>query len=66
MFFGRLRGFSTDFEARTGVARTDVNLPFITADQSGPKHLNIQMTRLLECRLFNVFHRIFTHFAPKM
>ena len=24
---------------------TDVNLPFITADQSGPKHLNIAMTR---------------------
>jgi len=25
--------------------QTDVNLPFITADQSGPKHLNIQLTR---------------------
>jgi len=25
--------------------QTDVNLPFITADQTGPKHLNIQMTR---------------------
>jgi molecular chaperone DnaK len=24
---------------------TDVNLPFITADQSGPKHLNIKVTR---------------------
>ena len=24
---------------------TDVNLPFITADSSGPKHLNIQLTR---------------------
>jgi molecular chaperone DnaK len=24
---------------------TDVNLPFITADQSGPKHLNIKMSR---------------------
>jgi len=24
---------------------TDVNLPFITADQSGPKHLNIKLTR---------------------
>src|SRR5690606_25428522 len=24
---------------------TDVNLPFITADQSGPKHLNYQLTR---------------------
>ena len=25
--------------------QTDVNLPFITADSSGPKHLNIKMTR---------------------
>ncbi|MEQ1665900.1 MAG: Hsp70 family protein, partial [Bdellovibrionales bacterium] len=24
---------------------TDVNLPFITADQSGPKHLNLRLTR---------------------
>jgi len=26
-------------------AQTDINLPFITADQSGPKHLNVQLTR---------------------
>jgi molecular chaperone DnaK len=25
--------------------QTDINLPFITADQSGPKHLNVQLTR---------------------
>merc|ERR1712151_821251 len=25
--------------------QTDVNLPFITADQTGPKHMNIQITR---------------------
>ena len=25
--------------------QTDINLPFITADQSGPKHLNIKLTR---------------------
>jgi molecular chaperone DnaK len=25
--------------------QTDINLPFITADQSGPKHLNITLTR---------------------
>lgn len=25
--------------------QTDVNLPFITADQSGPKHLNVKVTR---------------------
>ncbi|VEL27403.1 unnamed protein product, partial [Protopolystoma xenopodis] len=27
------------------VAQTDVNLPYITADSSGPKHLNIKFTR---------------------
>ena len=27
------------------VMETDVNLPFITADASGPKHLNIKLTR---------------------
>jgi molecular chaperone DnaK len=27
------------------VTQTDINLPFITADQSGPKHLNISLTR---------------------
>src|SRR5713101_1457560 len=26
-------------------AETEINLPFITADQSGPKHLNIKLTR---------------------
>lgn len=25
--------------------QTDINLPFITADQTGPKHMNIQVTR---------------------
>ena len=25
--------------------QTDINLPFITADQSGPKHLNLKLTR---------------------
>ena len=29
----------------SSATQTDVNLPFITADQSGPKHLNIKMTR---------------------
>ena len=27
------------------VAQTEVNLPFITADATGPKHLNIKLTR---------------------
>ena len=29
----------------SGSMETDVNLPFITADASGPKHLNIKLTR---------------------
>ncbi|HZJ34242.1 MAG TPA: molecular chaperone DnaK [Vicinamibacterales bacterium] len=27
------------------VAETDINLPFVTADQSGPKHLQLKLTR---------------------
>ncbi len=27
------------------VLETDINLPYITADQSGPKHLNLKLTR---------------------
>ena len=29
----------------SGTMSTDINLPFITADQSGPKHLNYNLTR---------------------
>ncbi len=29
----------------SGTQSTDINLPFITADQAGPKHLNYQLTR---------------------
>ena len=29
----------------SSAVQTDVNLPFITADQNGPKHLNIKLTR---------------------
>jgi molecular chaperone DnaK len=29
----------------SSVAQTDVNLPFIAADASGPKHLNVSLTR---------------------
>ncbi|WP_448191793.1 molecular chaperone DnaK [Azospirillum sp. sgz301742] len=29
----------------SSTTQTEVNLPFITADQSGPKHLNVKMTR---------------------
>ena len=29
----------------SSAAQTDVNLPFITADASGPKHLNVTLTR---------------------
>ncbi len=29
----------------SSAAQTDVNLPFVTADASGPKHLNVKLTR---------------------
>ncbi|XPE61101.1 Hsp70 family protein [Shigella flexneri] len=32
--------------------QTDVNLPYVTADATGPKHMNIKVTRAkLESRL---------------
>ncbi len=38
---------------------TDINLPFITADASGPKHLNIKMTRAkLEALVEDLLDRI--------
>jgi molecular chaperone DnaK len=38
--------------------QTEVNLPFITADQSGPKHLNVKMTRAkLESLVDDLIHR---------
>ncbi|MBS1271409.1 MAG: Chaperone protein DnaK [Candidatus Marinimicrobia bacterium] len=29
----------------SGTMKTEINLPFITADSSGPKHLNLELTR---------------------
>ena len=38
---------------------TDINLPFITADASGPKHLNIKLTRAkLESLVANLLDRL--------
>jgi molecular chaperone DnaK len=38
---------------------TDINLPFITADASGPKHLNIKMTRAkLEALIQDLLDRL--------
>jgi molecular chaperone DnaK len=37
-------GEKAKIELSTG-SQTDVNLPYITADASGPKHLNIKLTR---------------------
>ncbi len=38
--------------------QTEVNLPFITADQTGPKHLNIKLTRAkLEALVDDLIHK---------
>ena len=29
----------------SSTTQTDINLPFITADKTGPKHLNVKLTR---------------------
>jgi len=40
---------------------TDINLPFITADASGPKHLNIKLTRAkLEALVDDLIERLVT------
>ena len=42
----------------SSAAQTEVNLPFITADQSGPKHLTMKLTRAkLESLVDNLINR---------
>ena len=42
----------------SSIAQTEINLPFITADQSGPKHLNIKLTRAkLEALVEDLVHK---------
>ena len=42
----------------SGSSQTEVNLPFITADQNGPKHLNLKLTRAkLESLVDNLIER---------
>jgi molecular chaperone DnaK len=41
------------------VSETEINLPFITANQTGPKHLNIKLTRAkLEALCADLFERL--------
>jgi len=43
----------------SGSMETDINLPFITADASGPKHLNIKLTRSkLEALVDDLIERV--------
>ncbi len=43
----------------SGSVETDVNLPFVTADASGPKHLNIKLTRAkLEALVEDLVERV--------
>ena len=45
----------------SSTAQTEVNLPFITADQSGPKHLNIKLSRAkLETLVEDLIERTIT------
>ncbi len=49
--------------ALSSAQSTDINLPFITADASGPKHLNINLTRSkLEQITSDLFQRTITPF----
>lgn len=43
----------------SGSQETDINLPFITADASGPKHLNVKLTRAkLEALVDDLIDRV--------
>jgi molecular chaperone DnaK len=43
----------------SGMVSTDINLPFITMDQTGPKHLNLNLTRAkFESLAHNLIHRL--------
>ena len=43
----------------SGTTETDINLPFITADASGPKHLNIKLSRAkLEALVADLIDRL--------
>jgi molecular chaperone DnaK len=45
--------------------QTDVNLPFITADQNGPKHLTVKLTRAkLEALVDDLIQRTVPPFGP--
>src|SRR6185369_3106933 len=42
----------------SSVAETDINLPFLTADASGPKHMNMKLSRAkLESRIHDLIER---------
>ena len=48
-------------------AQTDINLPYITADASGPKHLNIKLTRAkLEALVEELIERTIAPCRPAM
>ena len=38
-------GFSNSTEDISSATQTEINLPFITADKTGPKHVNLKFTR---------------------
>ena len=43
LFFSLLHSLST--LTALSLAQTDINLPFLTMDSSGPKHMNMQLSR---------------------
>ena len=45
-------------------SQTDVNLPYITADATGPKHLNVKVTRAkLESLVEELLNALWSHAA---
>ena len=46
----------------SSATQTEINLPFITADKSGPKHLNLKFTRAkLEALVQSLIEKLWNH-----
>ena len=51
----------------SSVFETDINLPFLTADQAGPKHLNVKLSRAkLESMIEDIVERTLSRAARRL
>ena len=59
MALQRLKESAENAKKELSSSATEINLPFITADSSGPKHLNMTLTRAnFEKLVFDLVERV--------